>query len=494
MLTQSAKNCRIALCADFRLKGNKAMFVGRKRELKLLNEAYHSPRSELVVIYGRRRIGKSSLVNKFAENKSPFYTFEAIEGETTKGQILHFTELLKEQLKDPILESVSFKTWENAFSYINERIINEKHGKRKQILFFDEIQWMAAGRSQLISLLKYYWDNHWKEKNIMLILCGSIASFMVKKVIKAKSLYGRITLEILLKGLRADEAAYLFGKKRGKEEVLKYLLVFGGVPKYLEEINLASSFNQNINRMCFSAHGTMTHEVHRIFYSQFREAQTYLRIVTLLKKGIHSLNEISKKLNISSGGGLRQYLENLEQAEIIRSFVPFDKGIKSKFRKYALADEYLTFHFKFIEPNLRTINESSSKKLFETLTKGSFEPWLGLAFERFCIKHAGFLAEIMGFEEEMLTASPYFARDDKQFQIDLLYKRADNVITLCEIKHHNSKIGTKIIPEMERKCTLITPPRGYTVEKALISPYGPDNALRDSGYFNHYLTFYEVVL
>ena len=464
------------------------MFVGRKRELTLLNAAYNSPRGELVVIYGRRRIGKSSLVNKFAENKSPFYTFEAIEGETTKGQILHFTELLKEQLKDPILESVSFKTWENVFSYLNERIINEKHGKKKRVLFFDEIQWMAAGRSQLVSLLKYYWDNHWKEKSIMLILCGSVASFMVKKVIRARSLYGRITLEILLKGLPADEASCLFGKKRSKEEILKYLLVFGGVPKYLEEINLARSFNQNMNRMCFSTHGAMIQEVNRIFYSQFRESQTYLKIVTLLKKGICSLNEISKKLNISSGGGLKQYLENLEQAEIIRSFVPFDKGIKSKFRKYTLADEYLMFYFKFIEPNLRIINESSSKKLFETLTKGSFEPWLGLAFERFCIKHAGFLAGIMGFEEEMLLASPYFGRHDKQFQIDLLYKRSDNIITLCEIKHQNGKIGTKVIPEMERKCTLINPPRGYTLEKALISLYGPDNALRDSGYFNYYMT------
>jgi len=236
----------------------------------------------------------------------------------------------------------------------------------------------------------------------------------------------------------------------------------------------------------------MVHEVDRIFYSQFREARTYLRIVHLLKNGIYTLNDISTKLGISSGGGLREYLENLERAEIIKSFIPFDRGLKTKFKKYTLFDEYLIFYFKYIEPNLRTINESSSRKIFETLTQKSFDPWLGFAFERFCIKHSGVLAGIMGFEEEVLLASPYFGKDDRQFQIDLLYKRADKVITICEIKHHKNKIGTKIIPEMERKCSLFRAPRGYFLERALISPYCPDNSLRDSKYFNYSIILEDI--
>jgi len=432
------------------------MFVGRKNELKLLDEAYHSSKSELVVVYGRRRIGKSSLVKNFAKNKAFFYTFEAIEEETTHGQLQHFTELLKKQFNDPILDSVYFKTWEAVL--------------------------MAAGRSKLISVLKYFWDNHWKDKKVMLILCGSVASFMVKKVILSKALYGRISLEMLLKGLNPNEAYTLFYNKRSKEEILNYLLIFGSVPKYLEEINPGRSFNQNMNRLCFSSQALMVHEVDRIFYSQFREA------------GIYTLNDISTKLGISSGGGLREYLENLERAEIIKSFIPFDRGLKTKIKKYTLFDEYLIFYFKYIEPNLRTINESSSRKIFETLTKKSFDPWLGFAFERFCIKHSGVLAGIMGFDEEVLLASPYFGKDDHQFQIDLLYKRADKVITICEIKHHKNKIGTKIIPEMERKCSLFALPRGYSLEKALISQYGPDNALRDAKYFNYAVTLDDMFM
>jgi len=468
------------------------MFVGRKNELKLLNDAYRSEKDELVVLYGRRRIGKSSLVKCFAKKKKSYYEFEAPEGETTHRQIDHFSQQLKKQIDDPLLDSVRFANWEQVFTYLTEKIIKRKT-KVKKILFLDELPWMAAGRIRLVSLLKYYWDNHWKGKHVMLILCGSVASFMVKKVLHSNALYGRTTIEILLKGFSPGEAAYLLGKKRSREEILNYQLVFGGVPKYLEQINPNQSFNQNMNTLCFSPHGIMLKEVERIFYSQFREPRTYLKIINLLKNGIFSLGEISSKTKIPSGGGLKQYLKNLERAEMIRSFVPFDHSWNSKFKKYTLADEFLVFFFKYIEPNLRVIKESSSRRLFETLTQNRFDTWLGFAFERFCLKHAGMLAFVMDFADDLLLASPYFKKNDERFQVDLLYKRADRVITVCEIKHQNMKIGTHIIPEMQRKCALLKVPRGYALEKALISLYGPDNSLKDTGYFHHFVTLDDIL-
>lgn len=121
------------------------------------------------------------------------------------------------------------------------------------------------------------------------------------------------------------------------------------------------------------------------------------------------------------------------------------------------------------------------------------EVWLGFAFERFCLKHAGYLAEIMGFKDEMLLPSPYFKRGEPGFQVDLVYKRADRVIVACEIKYCNAKISTKIIPEMEKKCTAMVIPRGYTLERTLISLYGPDDALKSSCYFNHYITVENII-
>ena len=463
------------------------MFVGRTDEQNKLETAYNSKNSQLVVVYGRRRIGKSCLIAKFAEQKKDVYCFEALEHESTSEQIKHFTSQLKTQLDDPLLASQSFTEWAQVFNFITERLL-KRTANTKLVLFFDELQWMAVGRGQLISLLKYYWDNQWKQYNVMLILCGSIASFMINKVLHSKALYGRVNVEMRVKGLSPQDSLLFFKGKRSQEEILKYLLIFGGVPKYLEEINLAQSFDQNIKSLCFTANAIMLSEVERIFYSQFKEARTYLRIVSLLKNGLYTLNEISQSLKIASGGGLREYLTNLELAEIIHSYIPYDKKTTTKFRKYTLADEFLKFYFKIVEPSLETINDGNYNRIFEQTTKDSLNIFLGFAFENFCIKNSASLASKMGFADQVIKATPYFGRTEHHFQIDLLYLRADKVITICEVKYHNQEIGTSIIPEMDRKCSLIAAPRGYAVEKALISLYGPDKSLEQSKYFDHVLT------
>ncbi|OGJ91476.1 MAG: hypothetical protein A2268_00565 [Candidatus Raymondbacteria bacterium RifOxyA12_full_50_37] len=468
------------------------MFFGRKHELDLLNQKYDSTKSELIVIYGRRRIGKSSLIGEFSKKKPAYCHFEAIEGQRMPRQIAHFKQQLQEQTSDSFLKNMLFSSWEQVFQYLTEKVVNAPTRGGKLVLFLDEIQWMASGRASLISLIKYYWDTRWKDKNVMLILCGSIASFMVKKVIASKALYGRITLELLLQGLAPEEAKKFFQGKRDQEEILRYLLVFGSVPKYLEEIDLNKSFNQNINRLCFTPQGGMVQEMDRIFYSQFRETAVYRHIVETLQAGLFSAVELGRKIKISSGGGLMSYLKNLETSEFIRSFVPFDRSSNTKFRKYRLFDEYLCFYFKFMSPCIRTIHESNSQKKFETLCAPGFQSWLGFAFERFCLKQSDKIARILGFQDEVLTVSPYFERGDSGFQIDLLYRRADRVVTVCEIKHSKDPIGTKVIPEVERKCGLLKLPRGHTIERVLISLYGPDRSLKESGFFHHHVTMEEL--
>lgn len=466
-------------------------FVGRSKEAEILEKNYNAAMSRLVVVYGRRRIGKSTLIQRFGEKKSDFYSFEAVEKLDSQGQISHFIDQLRTKIDDPFFAQLVFSDWSQVFNYLTEKLI-QRRSKKKIIIFFDEIQWMAAGQEKLISLIKFYWDNHWKTRNVMLILCGSVASFMVKKVLSSKALYGRINQEILLKGLTPAESFLMFENKRSHEEILNYLLVLGTIPKYLEEIDLTMSFNQNMQRLCFSKNSLMLNESERIFYSQFKEVRTYQQIVQLLKNGIFSMVEISEKLKIASGGGLKMYLDNLEHAEIIRSVIPFNKEASTKLKKYTLSDEFLSFYFKYIEPNMSEIKESDSKKLFEKITRNSIQIWLGFAFERFCIKHSHFFAELMGFGDEVLRAAPYFEKGDSSFQIDLLYKRADKVITVCEIKHYTGRITTKIIPEVEKKCALLKIPNGYTIEKALISLYGPDEALKDSEYFNHFVTLEDI--
>src|SRR3990167_7650167 len=196
------------------------MFFGRDTELKLLEESYHSKKSELFVIYGRRRIGKSRLLEEFSKNKNRLL-FEGLEHLHTSGQLAHFTKSLKKQNRDPLLSQTEFKTWDDAFTYLTERFLDRK---KKSLIVLDEIQWMAARQTKLISLLKYYWDNHWKNKKLMLILCGSVSSYMVDKVIQSKALYGRISHQLHLKALTPKESVMMFQKKRSQEEIFKYLL------------------------------------------------------------------------------------------------------------------------------------------------------------------------------------------------------------------------------------------------------------------------------
>jgi len=466
------------------------MFLGRKKELKHLNNKFYSKKSELVVIYGRRRVGKSTLIKEFLNDKPDFFFFEGIEGESSLKQMSFFKDQMKGFTKDSLLEDISFTGWEKVFLYLTEKIIEKNRNPSKKIvIFFDEIQWMAAGRKRLISIIKYFFDNYWKKQNVMLILCGSIASFMVDKVINSTALYGRITEEILLKGLGPNEISQFFKGKRNSLEILNYQLIFGGVPKYFEEIDISSSFYKNINRLCFSPNSLMLNEMEKIFYKQYKKASTYLDIVNIVKKGVFTFQEIANKTGKKSGGSLKRNITQLESAELIESFVSFERGWNTKFRKYRLSDEFIRFYFKYIEPNKNIIQLSKNgNKLFEKLSKDSLDIWLGFAFERFCLKHAWFLAEQMGFADDVLLASPYFGKNDSKFQIDLLYKRVDKVIVVCEIKYHSSEISTTVIKEVERKIKLLTPPKGFSVEKALISIYGPDNSLRDSGYFDYYLT------
>jgi len=462
------------------------MFIGRANELELFNESYLSNKNSLIVVYGRRRIGKTSLLQSHIYKKQNFY-FEAIEGQNTKFQIKHFLQQLSNQLNDPIIKQTKLTNWSEVFHFIS-RFLDQK---KKTVIIFDELQWMAAGQTKLISLIKFFWDHEWSKYKVNLILCGSIASFMINRVINSKALYGRMSFELHLLGVQPHEAMELLDYKRGTLEVLKYLMILGNVPKYLLEINHNKSFETNINNLCFKKSGFLVNELEKIFYSQFKEAKTYLDIIKVLSKQPQTMLQVSKKLKKINSGGFQSYLKHLEQADFIKGITPYDKKQNSKNKKYKLIDEFLIFYFKFIYPNKTMIQESQSN-IFKNLVQSKWQSWLGIAFENFCLKNALFIAKKWGFEEQVSQYGPYFNKNSEGFQVDLIYLRNDSIITICEIKFSHLPIDTKIIPEMEKKCKLIKPPRGFTIEKALISLFGPTNSLRDSSYFHHYLTIEDI--
>lgn len=456
-------------------------FIGRSSELTELENLYEQDRSSLIVGYGRRRVGKSTLFEKYMCKKQHF-KFEGLERVSTKEQLKHISADLSDQVDDPLLKEAAFKTWRSFLDYMTK--IFEK-SEEKTILFLDEFQWLAVNQSRLVSLIKFYWDRHWRKQKVMLILCGSVSSFMVKRVINSNALYGRISFELCLQPFMPHEIHRLLKKKRNSDESLLYSLTLGGIPKYLEEVNVSFSFDQNINRLCFTHNGLLVKEYERIFYSQFKEHKTYEVIVKFLANKPLSLDEISYVTKIPTGGGLKSYLSNLEKAAFITSYVPYDKALNSRLIKYRLTDEYLRFYFKFIFPNLKLIATNKSRNIFTQHIKPKWQSWLGFAFENFCLKNAEYLAEKMGFSDQVLQWGPLFSRDSEGFQVDLIYFRQDNVITLCEAKCLATPVGIDIVREVDKKCRLLTIPRGYTLEKALISRFGANDELKKLNYFNY---------
>ena len=456
-------------------------FIGRDLEIQELNKLYQSPEAKLVVIYGRRRVGKSRLVEQFMRGKKHL-RFEGLERLRTKAQLTHFLEDMSQQLDDPLLREASLDSWTPIFDYLTKYFAQQDE---KTILFLDEFQWLAANQTKLVSLLKKYWDQYWSKQKVLLILCGSVSSYMIKRVILSKAFYGRINWELCLQPLNPQEILELLNAKRSADEVLQYALILGGIPKYLKEIDTHQSFDQNINKLFFTRSSIFLREYKRIFYSQFKEYRIYEAIIRYLKDSPRSLREISLHLKMASGGGFKSYLENLETALFITSYVPYNRKETSKLKTYKLTDEYLRFYFKYIEPNHKLIAGNPNRNLFTQLIKPVWNAWLGFAFENFCLKNAGYLAEIMGFSDYVVQWGPYFQRGDDAFQIDLIYLRSDQVITLCEIKYSHDQIPVAIVAEVEKKCQLIQLPRGYTLKRALISRFGPDKALKQLNYFHH---------
>ncbi len=461
--------------------------IGREMEMTLLDKAFHAPTSKLVAMYGRRRVGKTYLLKNFYQNKSALY-FDGVENGSTKDQLNNVANQLFNQIPMPQLRAFRPKNWNEFFDTLLS-VLPDK----KCVLVFDEIQWLAVGQNKLIPIFKSYWDGQFSKKNVLIILCGSIAHFMVKKVIQSKALYGRINHEILLGAFSPYEISLML-KKRGPIERLEYSFLLGGIPKYLEEIDQSTSFDKNIKNLLLTRSSFFFNEADKIFFSQFKEAKVYKKIIYELGQSNLTLEEISKKTHIPSGGGLKAYLDNLEMAQFIRGYRV--AGVtKGKLIRYKLIDEFLRFYFQFISSIEKNIGEISPQEIFTEHVRPRLSVWMGFAFEVFCFKHAIKIATQLGFAGKVTTYGPLLIRDGKKNigQLDLVYWRLDNVITLCEIKFSKRPIDVNVIDEIEKKISKLQVAANLTIEKILITPNGASSKLKASNYFHHILDMEDLM-
>lgn len=459
-------------------------FSGRKQEIEQLQTLLNKAGPSLAIIYGRRRIGKSRLIAKALE-KSPSLFFEGLEHQGRAQQIQNFLSQLAFQTKTPLTGQPT--RWRDAFMELLP------FAKDSITIVFDEFQWMANYRSDIVSDLKMVWDQYLSKKgNIKLILCGSIASFMIKKVLQSKALYGRSDLVIHLKPFSLAETRLMLSGRSEEEALLAHILV-GGVPKYLELLSQASSVFLGMQEQGFRPNGYFVGEYERIFVSHFGSNEDYGKIIQILAEHAYGLTrpQICQLAKIPAGGGLTNQLYDLETAGFIRSHVPFHKKKNSKQIIYCLMDPYMRFYHAFIKPNRKKI-DSDLENIFTRISQTqAYSSWLGRSFEYLCADHAKKISEILGFSGIDYSFGPYFLsgqKDQKGIQIDLLFDRADHVINLCEIKYTQTPPGLSLIPETEKKVELIRSITKKTIQKILLTKTFPSKDLLDRNYF------YRVIL
>lgn len=465
-------------------------FIGRNYECGLLKEQWEKDGANLIAIYGRRRIGKTRLVEEFYKDKK-LWKFDGLERQPKHRQIRSFLSSLTMHTKNPLLETAACKDWLDVFKLLDRAISGSPH-KYRMTLFLDELPYMANRRVEMISDLKWAWDNLWSKKaGFTLVLCGSVASFMVDSVINSGALYGRINLEICLKPLSLSECHEFFDGRRSNREIMDLYMFSGGIPAYLLQFDKSVSIAANINRLAFCKDGYFSKEFPRIFKDIFHEERVYRKIVMLFSKYKSlKVTELLQLLSKSGGSGFSRYLDNLEKAGFIKKYVPCGKPTTSKLNRYRLDDEYLHFYFKFIQPNLKKIGENTSQDLFSQIIRSrSYQSWAGLAFERLCLRHAKQITNALKINQLVTDYGPYFNRNSNTkegVQIDLVFLRFDPVITVCEMKYYSGKVGKWIIDEMEQKVALLHNPN-KSVEKVLVTTEGISKDLKDSGYFSKVL-------
>jgi len=416
--------------------------LAREREVKILKKLYDSNQPEFLAIYGRRRIGKTFLIRQFFKEKGIYFELTGIKNGSYKHQLHSFTtEFFRVFGAKP---SKKFNSWLEAFDELRIAV-EQSSGTGKIILFFDELPWLATPKSNFIQALDHFWNRYMSDdQRIILIVCGSAASWMIKKIICDKGgLHGRLTEKIRLLPFDLQETENFLlsrGIALDRKQLIDLYMAMGGVAKYLTYIEKGRSSLQEVNRICF--HGPLFKEFNELYSSLFSNYNQHISIVKALARQTSGFtkSQISEATGIALGGGLTDILHELEESSFINSSVSFGK--KKYEMRFRLIDEYSLFYIKWIE-QAKSVDLKGCDENFwlKAGNSPSGRSWFGYAFEVLCLKHIRKIKEALGIAGVITNESSWIYKpstgDDKGAQIDLIIDRADNCINLCEIKFVN---------------------------------------------------------
>ena len=408
--------------------------IGRTAELKLLQSLKDRNRSDFVAVFGRRRVGKTFLIRQAFEGAFSFQLTGLAKG-NFREQLTNFHAALLSQ--KPTGHDIPIaKTWFAAFQQLIAHLEGLPAGRK--VVFLDELPWMDTPQSSFISALEHFW-NSWASarSDVLLIVCGSAASWMIHSLLmNTGGLYNRVTHRIKLEPFTLAECEAYFverGAAFNRYQLIQLYMVLGGIPFYLEQVDMGKSALQNINDLCFAPSGFMRVEFGYLFASLFKQSDRHLAVVEALalkSKGM-GRDELLKKAKLANGGSTTKVLRELEESNFIRKYNAFES--RSKNAVFQLTDFYTLFYLKFIYKSDTLDDYVWGPDVPE------FTAWSGYAFEQVCLQHTPQLKQALNIGGVVTRSSAWLGDDGtRKAQIDLVIDRRDGVINLCEMKFSTS--------------------------------------------------------
>ena len=401
--------------------------IGRVKEYNRLMEAYESKDSELVAVYGRRRVGKTFLVR---ETFGQDFTFQHTGVKNGAGtvQLSRFRQSLVEQGHPACPE---LKNWFEAFD--NLKVVIKAGTADRKVVFIDEVPWMGRSDPNFISAVENFW-NGWASarKDVLLIVCGSATSWVLEKIVHNRDgLHNRVTYRIRLDPFtlrECEEYAQSRGLDYARDQLAECYMILGGIPMYWRYLERGKSVAQNIDDMFFARSEKLENEFDELYASLFEHPEPYLAIVTAMakKKCGMSRDEVSKASGVENSGALSRYLRVLEQCGFIRRFTEIGK--KKKGAVFQLMDNFTLFYFRFMESN-KTNDPHFWSAMADSRVRST---WAGLAFERLCLQHIDGIRNALGIGGVLANVHSW---RNANAQIDLLIDRRDGIINICEMKY-----------------------------------------------------------
>ena len=466
------------------------MFVGRERDLKDLEALWGRDHGVLVTCRGRRRIGKSTLIEEFAARSADrFICIEGLpprKGMTDAAQRRRFCEKVAEYSRH---EMVPAQTWSLAFAQLDEVLSSG----RKTVVLLDEISWLGGYNADFAGYLKEAWDRRFrKHPNLVFVLCGSVSAWIAENILDSTGFVGRDSLDIELKELPPFQCQQMLGpagERMSTREKVDLLSVTGGVPKYLEDVRPELSVDENVRRMCFMPRGLLFREFDETFNGVFgRRAKTRGRILKMLMAGPKSAAELAEIEGKTPNGSYARALKDLRMA----GYVAGDGGLNPctgeplREERFRISDNYTRFYLHYIEPRRQMVE----KDLFEFSSleqlKG-LDVMLGLQFENLVLGNLQMLFPMLGLESSLvLSAAPYCQRataDRDGCQIDLLIQ-TQRMLMAVEIKRRR-EIGHEIIDEVDGKVRKLKFSGNLSLRTALVY----EGNLSPSVAADHYFDF-----